>query len=72
MNQTERRQQRRQWAITGDKQKGHELFKLCNRKVCSAAICQLIGFSNSTWKEAKLSREDELYLERDHGNKVRL
>lgn len=46
------------------------MFKLLENKVCSAAMCLVVGFSNPTWKEAKHHRETGLFVETVHGNTV--
>lgn len=45
-NNKHKEKQRLQWARTGDGLPGsHQRFLLLNRKICSKAICKLVGFS---------------------------
>ena len=62
-----------QWAGTGDGQPGsHQRFTLLGKKVCSGAICKLVGFSPQTWTRTHRKRSAEIHVDRLHRNMVRI
>ena len=70
-NNDERTKQQLQWAGTGAGRPGqHQEFMLCGRRVCSKAICVLVGFSPQTWTKRVRESGQEIHQERQHGNTV--
>ena len=70
-NNKEKFKQQMQWAGTGDGQPGsHQRFTLLGKKVCSGAICKLVGFSPQTWTRTHRKRSAEIHVDRLHGNTV--
>ena len=60
-----------QWAGTGNGQPGsHQRFNLLNKRVCSKAMCVLVGFSPQTWTRTVRQCREEIHHERQHGNTV--
>ena len=71
-NNKEKTQQLLQWAGTDDGRPGqHQTFSLMHKRVCSKAICTLVGISPQTWTARVRQKSEEIHYDRLHGNTVR-